>query len=405
MKKLILSLALVVAATSAFAQKKVVSSADRNFKKGDLEAAMTDIEAALENSETKDDPNTTLVKAKILTKMFELDEDMAASTVSTGKSALQAFDKAMTMVGNDKNSKVGKEVYKEEVPGLPDNLRPFSKLSLKNAAFGKAIQAYEEDDYSMSYEFFNLVSEIDPSDTTAHFNAGYLAYQELGKTEDAKKHFKALIEVPEYNKLNTYYFMIQIASAEDQDPEQAYNYVVSARKDFPEDKTLSEFEVQLLLQMNKMEEAMASVKEALKDDPNNSGLLLRYGYLLEQSGDLEGALEQYKKSVEVNPDFFEGNFYTGAILIEQARKILAEINELSDDEWERKAPEMGAKADLYYKDAIPYFTKASELRDGEASGEVFELLFQIHTRLKNTAEAEKYNQKLISIYGPNWMDR
>ncbi|RZS97085.1 tetratricopeptide repeat protein [Cecembia calidifontis] len=405
MKKLILSLALVVAASTAFAQKKVVNSADRNFKKGDLEAAMNDIQAALENPETMNDPNTTLVKAKILTKMFELDEDMAASTVKTGRSALEAFDKTMSMVGNDKNSKIGKEVYKEEVPGLPDNLRPFSKMTLRNSAFNKALQAYEEDDYSMSYEFFNLVSEIDPADTTAHFNAGYLAYQELGKTEDAKKHFKALIEVPEYNKLNTYYFLIQIASAEDQDPEQAYKYVIAARKDFPEDKTLSEFEVQLLLQMNKMEEAMASVKEALKDDPNNSGLLLRYGYLLEQSGDLDGALEQYKKSVEVNPDFFEGNFYTGAILLEQARKILAEINELSDDEWEKRAPEMGMKADSYYKDAIPYFTKASELRDGQASGEVLELLFQIHTRLKNTAEAEKYNQRLISIFGPNWMER
>lgn len=403
MKKLILSLALVVAASTAFAQKKVVNSADRNFKKGDLEAAMTDIQAALENPETKDDPNTTLVKAKILTKMFESDEDMAASTVTTGKSALEAFDKTMSMVGNDKNSKIGKEVYKEELPGLPDNLRPFSKLSLKAAAFNKALQAYEEDDYPMSYEFFNLVSEIDPTDTTAHFNAGYLAYQELGKTEDAKKHFRALIEVPEYNKLNTYYFLIQISSAEDQDPEQAYKYVVAARKDFPEDKTLSEFEVQLLLQMNKMDEAMASVKDALKDDPNNSGLLLRYGYLLEQSGDLDGALEQYKKSVAVDPAFFEGNYYTGAIYLDRARGILAEVNNLSDDEWEVRAPKMAEEADNLYKESVPFFTKASELKPDNT--EILEILYQIHTRLKNTAEAEKYNQRLITLLGPDWMER
>lgn len=403
MKKLILSLALVVAASTSFAQKKVVNSADRNFKRGDLEAAMNDIQTALENPETMNDPNTTLVKARILTKMFELDEDMASSTVKTGRSALEAFNKTMSMVGNDKNSKIGREVYKEELPGMPDNLRPFSKSTLQNAAFNKAVQAYEVDDYPMSYEFFNLISEIDPTDTTAHFNAGYIAYQELGRTEDAKRHFRALIQVPEYNKLNTYYFLIQIASAEDQDPELAYNYVVAARKDFPDDKTLSEFEVQLLLQLNRMDEAMASVKNALADDPNNSGLLLRYGYLLEQSGDLSGALEQYKKAVAVDPNFFEGNYYTGAIYLDRARGILAEVNNLSDEEWEVRAPKMAEEADNYYKESVPYFTRASELRPDNT--EILEILYQIHTRLKNTSEADNYNKRLISLLGPDWMER
>lgn len=403
MKKLFLSLALVGVATFAFAQKKVVKSADKNFKKGDLEIALEEINGALQDPETKDDPNTALLKAKIQTKMFEADEDFAATTVSTGHAALASFQQTMKMAGGDKDSKIGKEVYKEDLPGMPDNLRPFSLMSLKNAAFNKAIQTYEEDDYAMSYEFFNLVSEIDPMDTTAHFNAGYLAYQELGKTAEAKKHFDKLITIDGYDKLNTYYFLVQIASSEEQDPEQAYKYVSMARKEYPEDKTLSEFEVQLLLQMNKMDEAMASVKEALKDDPNNSGLLLRYGYLLEQSGDMEGALAQYKKAVDADPNFFEGNYYTGAIYLDRARAILAEVNNLSDEEWEKRAPEMGAQADGLYRDAIPYFAKASELKPDNT--EILEILFQIHTRLKNTAEAEKYNQKLIALLGPDWMDR
>ena len=404
MKKLILSLALVGIATIAFAQKKVVRSAERNFKKGELEVALTEVKDALNDPETKDDPNTTLLKAKIQTKMFEADEDNAASTVATGRSAFEDFQKTLKMVDNDKESKIGKEIYQDDIPGaLPDNLRPFSMQTLKQASFNKAIATYEEDDLEMSYEFFNLVSDIDPSDTTSNFNAGYIAYQELGKPEAAKKHFNRLLEVEDYDKLNTYYFLIQIASGEDKDPEQAYKYVTMARKDFPEDKTLSEFEVQLLLQMNKMEEAMASVKSALKDDPNNSGLLLRHGYLMEQSGDMEGALGEYKKAVVADPEFFEGNYYAGAIYLDRARAILAEVNNLSDDEWEKRAPEMSKQADGLYNDAIPYFTKAAELKP--ENPEILEILFQIHTRLKNTAEAEKYNQKLIALLGPNWMER
>ena len=66
---------------------------------------------------------------------------------------------------------------------------------------------------------------------------------------------------------------------------------------------------------------MSQIKEALANDPNNTGLLLRSGYLKEQAGDIEGGLVDYKKSVEIDPNFFEGNYYTGVLLLEQATKI------------------------------------------------------------------------------------
>jgi tetratricopeptide (TPR) repeat protein len=402
MKKVILTLAIVAVATVAFAQKKVVSSAEKNFKKGDLELAITEIDAALENPETKDDPNTQLLKARILTKKFGQDSSNVASTVEIGRSALDQFTKAMEMSGNDKESKIGKEVYKEEIPDLPENFKPYSIRTLKNAAFEKAIKTYENDDMEMAYEFFNLMSDIDPTDTTSSFNAGYIA-NDLGKYEDAKKQFKKLIEIKEYNKLSAYYLLIQILSAEDKNPEEAYKYVTRARADYPDDKTLSEFEVQLLLQMNKMDEAMASVKEALAADPNNAGLLLRYGYLLEQSGDMAGALDQYKKSVVADPNFFEGNYYTGAIFLDQAREILAKINDLSDEEWEKNAPTMTKQAEGLYAEAVPYFEKGLSLKPENV--EIMEILFNVHTRLKNTAEAEKYNKMLVAKLGADWMEK
>jgi tetratricopeptide (TPR) repeat protein len=404
MKKLILSLALVAAATFAFAQKKVVSSAEKNFKKGDLTTALTEIDAALDNAETKDDPNTRLLKARIQTKQFIQDSSYSAASVETGRNAFDNFNKTMEMVGNDKNSKVGKEVYKIDDPSipLPENLKPYSLMTLKNETFNKAITRYNENDYEMAYEFFALSADIDPTDTTSAFNAGYLA-NDIGNYAGAKKYFERLINIPEYNKLNAYYLLIQIASSEDQNPQLAYDYVTKARKDYPQDKTLSEFEVQLLLQMDKMDEAMASVKSALANDPNNAGLLLRYGYLLEQSGDVEGAFAQYKKSVEANPNFFEGNYYTGALYLDKANKIRAEINNLSDTEWEKRADSMGKEADQLYKDAIPYFDKSLALKPDNT--EIMQILYSIHTRLKNTAEAEKINQKLISILGKDWMEK
>ena len=253
----------------------------------------------------------------------------------------------------------------------------------------------------MSYEFFNLAGEIDKTDSTIHYNAGYLA-NDLGRFTDAKRHFGYLFELPTYNKINAYYFMVQILSTEEKNPEAAFALVTKALAEYPNDKVLAEYEIQLLLQLNKMDEAMTQINSALAKDPNNPGLLLRSGYLKEQGGDIEGALVDYKKSVEVDPKFFEGNYYTGALILEKSRGILAELNSLSDAEWEKRSKEMGTQADELYKMAVPYFTKALEIKADNT--DIMIILFQIYTRLKNTAEMNAMNAKISAILGANWQE-
>jgi len=401
MKKLVLSLAMVVTVTFAFGQKKVVKEAEKGFKSGNLQTALASINAATTNPETSGDPATFLVKAQIETKIFGRDSSNTMETLKVGNQALATFNKTFEMAGNSKTSAVGKLVYADELPGIPDNLRPYSLITLKNVAFDKALDRYNEDDMEMSYEFFNLAGEIDKTDSTIHYNAGYLA-NDLGRFADAKRHFGYLFELPTYNKTNAYYFMVQILSTEEKNPEAAFAIVTKALAEYPNDKVLAEYEIQLLLQLNKMDEAMTQINSALAKDPNNPGLLLRSGYLKEQGGDIEGALVDYKKSVEVDPKFFEGNYYTGALLLEKSRGILAELNSLSDAEWEKRSKEMGTQADELYKMSIPYFTKALEIKADNT--DIMIILFQVYTRLKNSAEANAMNAKISAILGANWQE-
>jgi tetratricopeptide (TPR) repeat protein len=401
MKKLVLSLAMVVTVTFAFGQKKVVKEAEKGFKSGNLQTALASINAATTNPETSGDPATFLVKAQIETKIFGRDSSNTMETLKVGNQALATFNKTFEMAGNSKTSAVGKLVYADELPGIPDNLRPYSLITLKNVAFDKALDRYNEDDFEMSYEFFNLAGEIDKTDSTIHYNAGYLA-NDLGRFADAKRHFGYLFELPTYNKTNAYYFMVQILSTEEKNPEAAFAIVTKALAEYPNDKVLAEYEIQLLLQLNKMDEAMTQINSALAKDPNNPGLLLRSGYLKEQGGDIEGALVDYKKSVEVDPKFFEGNYYTGALLLEKSRGILAELNSLSDAEWEKRSKEMGTQADELYKMSIPYFTKALEIKADNT--DIMIILFQVYTRLKNSAEANAMNAKISAILGANWQE-
>lgn len=401
MKKLILSMALIGATTLAFAQKKVIRSAEKNFKSGDLTAAMTDIKTASSDPETGSDPATYLLKAQIETKIFGSDSSNTASTVESGQVALDSYHKAFEMAGSNKEDGVGKDIYTEDLPGVPDNLRPYSIFTLKNFAFDKALERYNDEDQEMAYEFFDLAGQIDLNDTTVHYNAGYIA-NDLGKFDEAKKHFGYLLDIEDYNKLTVYYLMVQIISGEDKDPEAAYEIIMAGREDYPEDKVLAEYEIQLLLQLNKMDEAMASIQEALKNDPNNAGILLRSGYLKEQSGDTEGALLDYKKSVVADPEFYDGNYYTGALLLDKSLKILNELSSLSDEEWESRSKAMGEEANLHYEEAVPYFEKALEIRPDNA--DLMAILFRVHYRLKNVEEAEKYNKMLIELKGPNWQE-
>ncbi len=401
MKKLILSMAMVAVASVAFGQKKVVKEAEKGFKQGNLEAALAAVDGATTNPETSGDPATFLLKAQIHTKMFARDSSNTMETVEIGNQAVSTFAKAFEMAGSNKTSAVGKAVYAEELPGIPENLKPYSLLSLKNISFDKALKMYEEENLEMSYEFFNLAGEIDKTDSTIHYNAGFLA-NDLGRFEEAKKHFNYLFEIPGYNKTNAYYFMVQILSTEEKNPEAAFALVSKARQEYPNDKVLAEYEIQLLLQLNKMDEAMAQIKEALASDPNNAGLLLRSGYLKEQAGDFDGALTDYKKSVSVDPNFFEGNYYTGALLLEQAQKELNSLNDLSDAEWEKQSPIVGKKADANYNESIGFFSKALEIKPDNT--DIMIILFQVYTRLKKTAEMDAMNKKISAILGANWQD-
>ncbi|SEI89845.1 Tetratricopeptide repeat-containing protein [Cyclobacterium xiamenense] len=403
MKKLILSLALVgIAATVAFGQKKVVKSAEKNLRKGEIEAAYSDIKTAITDEETGSESETYFIKGKIETQMFEADSSNTQETVALGREAESSFMKTFEMENMDSTSSVSKDLFKEVVPDMPANFQGEGVYRLKNASFNKAIEKYEEDDMELSYEFFSLAADLDPSDTSIVFNAGYTANM-TGNTGGAKKYFTHLLDIEDYNKLNAYYFLIQIASAEENNPEEAYRLAKEARELYPEDKGLAEFEIQLLLQLDKMDEAMASIEEALKTDPDNAAIRLRYGYLKEKSGDMEGALEEYKRTVEADAEFFEGNYYAGAIYLDKARNIITEVNNLSDEEWEEKSDTMLAEADSLYEEALPYFTKASELQPDNT--DIMEILFQMHTRLKNEAKAEEYNKKLSDKLGADWLER
>jgi len=102
MKKLVLSLAMVATVTFAFGQKKVVKEAEKGFKSGNLEAALTAIDAAITNPETSGDPATFLVKAQIHTKIFGRDSSNTKETWKLVIKLWQHFTKPLKWLATAK---------------------------------------------------------------------------------------------------------------------------------------------------------------------------------------------------------------------------------------------------------------------------------------------------------------
>ena len=100
MKKLVLSLAMVATVTFAYGQKKVVKEAEKGFKSGNLQTALTAIDAAITNPETSGDPATFLLKAQIHTKIFGRDSSNTMETLEAGNQAYSTFNKTFEMAGS-----------------------------------------------------------------------------------------------------------------------------------------------------------------------------------------------------------------------------------------------------------------------------------------------------------------
>jgi tetratricopeptide (TPR) repeat protein len=83
-------------------------------------------------------------------------------------------------------------------------------------------------------------------------------------------------------------------------------------KSLPENPDLREYLAVAYLKTGKESLAIAEMEKILKSKPKDLSLLLRLAKLKEKQEDFEGALEAYKKILDISPDHEEaGEAYLG----------------------------------------------------------------------------------------------
>jgi tetratricopeptide (TPR) repeat protein len=348
MKKvlILLSLSLLISLGS-FAQKNKRTSAYMYNKNKQYEKAVEAINEAIKHQKTEKDAKTWMYRGIIY---YNIANDTSAAVNNLEPDAANI---AVESFLKSKEYDLKNELQGESAMYL---------LNLTNIFYQQGAEGFRNSDFveaAVNFKQAFAISQMDDRfDTIAAFNVGMSSiYSE--NPEEAAEYLQKCVDV-NFMDPRVYLFY---ARAEKQmgDTTMAFNVLSSGREIFPSEKSLQLEEAQLYLETGKNDLLIQSLKDAISNDPENPNLYRVLGQTYENIGEIDNALEYYKKAVVLKPDFTDAIFNIGAIYVNRASILYTEANNLPFEETEKYAKLKGeADADLHL--ALPYLEKSLVLQ-------------------------------------------
>ena len=378
MKRLLLTVALCVAASSAsFAQKKAVKEAQGIAKgdKADFTEARALIKGALVNPETKDDAQAWYVAGFI--------EDQQFSAERTKQILGQQPNEPVMYEALGAILPYFKKAYElDQLPNEKGKIKPKYSKDIKSILgadhvyfFNGGAYYFDQKDYKKAYDFFNQYLEIselpmfegtqtaekDSTFMTVQFYAAVAATQ----LQDSPIAIKALERAKSSDfRLNDVY---QYLSYEYKQAGDSVNYVKTLEEGyakFPNEEFFLMSLIDAYIQSSQNEKAISYLNTAIAQKPSDSQLYHALGIVYETGiKDYAKAEETFKKALEVNPESVESMSALGRIYYNQAVNKQGEANMINDSK--KYQEELTIAKDLF-KQALPYFQKAHEMKPSES---------------------------------------
>ncbi|MDL2221259.1 hypothetical protein LJC35_01745 [Parabacteroides sp. OttesenSCG-928-N08] len=376
MKRVLLVVALCVAASASFAQKKAVKQAESIAKseKGDFNEARGLIKGALEDAESKDDPKTWYVAAFIEDQEFSKERTKEllgqkpneAVMYKALLSELPYFLKSYELDNQPNEKGKVKPKLTKDIKGI---------ISSNHVHYINAGAFYfEERDYKTAYDAFEQyaeianhpmfagekVAEVDSSYMMVMFYAGVASTQ----LNDPEKAIAALTRACKYDfkREDSYQYLANEYLMKGDSLSYAKVMEEGAAL-FPHDDSFLLNLINYYIAANKNDMAIDALNKVIAEDPNNAQYYVVLGNLYEQGfNDATKAEEFYLKGLEIDPELPEGLSSLGRIYYNAAVNKLGEANLISDN---KLYQEELAKAKEMFEKARPHFEKARQLKPDE----------------------------------------
>ncbi len=376
MKRLLLTVALCVAASASFAQKKAVNEAQSIAKgeKPDFGEARTLIKGALENPETKDDAKTWFVAGFI--------EDQQFSNERTKQVIGQQPDEPVMYGALINVLPYFKKAYElDQMPNEKGKIKPKYTKDIKGILGANHVYYinggayyFDQKDYKKAYDFFDQylqisdlpmfkgeqVAERDSNFMTVQFYAAVAATQ-LG---DSKLAIAALERAKNTDyRANDVYQYLCYEYEQAKDTVNLEKTLEEGMVKFPEESYYLMSLINNYIYSNRNEKAIEYLNTAIAKDPNNAQLYDVMGRVYETGlKDFPNAEKYFEKALEINPDYIESLSNLGRIYYNQGVNKQGEANMINDS---KQYQEELAVAKEFFKKALPYFEKAHQMKPEE----------------------------------------
>lgn len=377
MKKIFLIAAIAIVGTAAFAQKKNVKIAE--IATWDTEApnfteARQCIQQAMVDPTTANQAKTYQVAGLVEVAYFKFNSGSLTDDVYMAlKNAYPYLLKAV------------------ELEKIPDEKGKVSnKLTKAIAKELESVQEYyyyggghfiNNGDQQSAYEMFSIMSDICVQDfmasskincqDTMHMQARYFAAMtavQMGKYDEAIKSLD-LSKADNYNTLDVYNAYAYVYEQQ-KDTANLINIFKEGIKNFAPEINGSDYAflprlINVYINQDKTNEAIALIEESLQENPNDCEYLKLLGSLYYEQKDEAKAIETLEKAIAANPNYAEAYGELGRIFYNNAITISNEVSEIKDNMTYSKAREEKVKP--AFLKAAPYFEKALKLDPTEFS--------------------------------------
>ena len=377
MKKIALLLVFsMVLSMGLFAQGFERTSAYNYNKDGKLDKAKLAIDKACAHEKTMGDPKTWLYKGmiyyNIASNPLPMYKDLDPNAAQV---AYEALEKAKELDVKGKSTK--------DINAYMGNL--------VNVFYTEGGQKFQSNDYSGAISDFEYAFKIAEStgnfDTIAAFNIG-MAGVLSDNPEVAAEYLQKCVDV-DFPDPRVYMFYNRSAKQLG-DTVRAIEILEAGRVRFPNELSLLLEQAQIYLEKGETEKLQQSLITAIEKDPTNANLFFLLGKTYDDEMDYENAEKYYKRSSEVNPEFFEAYYNLGAIYVNKAAETQAQANDLPLD----KIKEYDAlilEADAALEKALPYLEKSLELNPDDEY--TLNALKEAYVRLKMNDKLENLNNR------------
>ena len=420
MKKSILAVALIGATSLSFSQRGEIRDAESAVEDKNFKEALTQLDIAkplLVDEKDKWVIRYHLAKAKTHGNLASTKSgDDMISDIDT---ALKSVDAVLSMESDNEEALV----YKNK---------------LRQTMVQTAIDGQNNDDFDIAEKLLYKTYELDRNDTVMLYYAASAAvngkiydkalnhYQKLldmgfdGTTEqfvainkesgeeeifESKNMRDIAIKTGEFenpSKKKTPPLTGEIAKnitliyiQEDQ-PDKALEAIKKAKEENPEDISLLQAEADLYYRIGKIDKYDEVMKQVVKMDPENPSLYYNLGVASEQLGDKKSAKEYYLQAIELDSEMVNAYINLASLTLSKERDIVEEMNSLGNSRADnKKYQELNKAKKQYYKDALPYLEKASELNPKNM--DALKTKLNIYYQLEMSDKAKVLQEKINSL--------